>query len=107
MYTTTLIGSIGERAVVADLERQGATVTSWDTAGLGSTDVEAWLDGRRILIQVKTALGPRKPGSLSKRETAALRVRAFRLGASALRAAVVLDRKGLHVRGAIAYFRVN
>jgi len=61
------IGSIGERHVEHRL-----TATGWkckrDTQLPGSTDIEAEVGEKKILVQVKTAVSPATPADLSAEE---------------------------------------
>lgn len=104
-WTTTEIGTAGERAVVAALKSDG-WVGTWDTKGAGSTDVEAKKGSRHVLIQVKAALEGTTPAQLSSDELRNIKSRAAKLGAEAWLAQVTLSKANLSRVGDIAWTKL-
>jgi hypothetical protein len=90
MVTTVEIGDRGERLVARWLTRHGYS-TNIDTRGAGSTDIEAWAFLNPLLVQVKTAVSPNTPCSLTAEEERAIKTRAACLGVQAWEARVQLD----------------
>lgn len=90
MVSAFEVGYTGESMVVQWLQDAGFTVPRWDTYSPGSTDIEAESSGKRLLIQVKSAVYPNEPSSLSREEETKIRSRAKRLGAEAWEARVQL-----------------
>jgi Holliday junction resolvase-like predicted endonuclease len=85
------IGRAGEQLVVNWLRANGWCVESWNTQGSGATDIVASKSWIRVLIQVKTALYPNSPASVSDVERRAICSRAKRTGCQAYVAQVMLD----------------
>jgi hypothetical protein len=88
--TTTEIGSAGER-IVANALMDMRYQTNVDTRLPGSTDIEAIQNGRKLLVQVKAAVWPSTPSSLSSEEKNNTESRATRLGCEPWEAKVQLD----------------
>ena len=92
MATPFEIGQVGERIVVQRLEEAGYTIKRWDTESPGSTDIEAESSaGHILLVQVKSAVHPNEPPSLSSDEERNIESRAMRIGADAWEARVQLS----------------
>lgn len=91
MATATQIGQAGEGAVVAWLQSKGFTVTKWNTQAPGATDIEATTRTVSLLVQVKAAISPSEPASLSTDEAARITSRATQTGMQAWEARVQLD----------------
>ena len=91
MATPIEIGQAGERIVVQWLRNYRFTIQGWDTQSPGSIDVEAESSKAHILVQVKSAVDPNEPPSLSSGEERNIKSRATRLGAEAWEARVQLD----------------
>ena len=91
MATQVQTGQAGEAAAVAALKSEGWTITSWNTQAPGSTDIEAASGSKKLLVQVKSAVAPQSPGSLSSDEERNIKSRASRIGADAYEARVTLD----------------
>lgn len=89
-YEPADIGRAGEEVVKGLLVSKGWKITSHDTKGPGSTDLEAKAGGAQILVQVKTAVPPSNPSSLSSEEERNIKSRATRIGAGAYEARVWL-----------------
>jgi len=87
-----IIGRVGERAVMNWLARKGWEITRWDTQAPGSTDIEAQSGNKKLLIQVKSAVYPNQPSSLSWAEKRNIKSRAARIGAEPWEARVLLDK---------------
>ena len=85
------VGRVGEGATVAYLKNKGFTVTSWNTQGPGATDIEAVAGQKGLLVQVKSAVSPNSPCSISDLEQQAIASRATRKGYEAWEARVQLD----------------
>lgn len=90
MTATTEIGTVGERYVAYWLRYNGYA-TNIDTKGPGATDIEARGSTKSLLVQVKTAVLPSKPDTLSAEEERSILARAARLGCEAWEARVQLD----------------
>lgn len=91
MPTSTEIGTAGESAAVAALKGKGWTISRWDTKAPGSTDIEAVSGNSKLLVQVKAAVHPQAPASLSNEEERNIKSRAAKIGASAYEAKVTLN----------------
>lgn len=105
MYTTSEVGRAGEHAVVQWLRSNRCTVTNWNTQAAGSTDIEA-VGAARLLIQVKSAVYPSQPASLSSDEEGNIKSRATRTSAEAWEARVLLDQR-LQLQSEIAWRKLN
>lgn len=90
MYKPTTIGLAGEKAIITWLRQNGWQIIRWDTAAPGSTDIEAKVALKKLLVQVKSAIAPATPSFLSLAEAKNIKSRATRLGAEAWEARVVL-----------------
>jgi len=90
MATQVEIGSAGERIAAAALQQKGYK-TNVDTKAPGSTDIEARGTGNSILVQVKAAVSPNAPTSISSDEERNIKSRASKLGWGAYEAKVQLD----------------
>jgi hypothetical protein len=88
------IGNIGERHVEAVLVKDGWTCNR-NTQLPGSTDIEAVKAGRKILVQVKTAVNPAQPADLSEEETRNIKTRAARTNSEAWLAKATITPAGL------------
>lgn len=84
------IGEQGELFVVQYLKDIGYIVKH-DTKLPGSTDIEAIKGNVHFLIQVKTAMAPQEPVSLSSDEERDIKSRAARIGTTAYEAKVQLN----------------
>jgi Holliday junction resolvase-like predicted endonuclease len=91
----------GERAAVSWLEDKGFTILKWDTRSPGSTDIEAE-SGKHLLVQVRTAVQPEDPPSLTSEEEDDIKSRAADKEAEAWEARVQLD-SNLHLLGKIKW----
>ena len=80
-----------EKAVVNWLRQKGWEITRWDTQTPGSTDIEARSGNKKLLVQVKSAIYPNQPSSLSWEEERNIKSRATKIGAEAWEARVLLD----------------
>jgi hypothetical protein len=87
------IGRYGELHIKLDLEANGFECHH-DTKGPGSTDIEAKNKAGGMLVQVKAALHPNKPASLSSEECRAIVARAKTLGFVAWQAKVQINETG-------------
>ncbi|HUI30181.1 MAG TPA: hypothetical protein VLX91_08180 [Candidatus Acidoferrales bacterium] len=92
MATSVEIGTAGESAAITELKSQNVIITKWDTKAPGSTDIEATKDGKKILVQVKSAVSPEEPAALSADEERNIKSRATRIGGIAFEAKVSLDK---------------
>lgn len=90
MYTTVQIGTAGEHVVNNWLTQNGYK-TNLDTKLPGSTDIEATSTQTSLLVQVKSAMNPSAPSSLSSDEMRNIKSRAKRLGYQAWEAKVTLN----------------
>lgn len=90
MATSTDIGRIGEQIVAQELKEKGYQ-TNVDTKQAGATDIEAEAPTNKLLVQVRTAVLPSLPASLSALEGTELKARASQLGLQAWEAKVQLD----------------
>ena len=107
MATLFEIGQAGERIVVQWLKEAGYTVKMWDTESPGSTDIEAESSkGHVLLVQVKSAVHPNEPPSLSRDEERKIESRATRIGAEAWEARVQLN-ASLEVIGEIHWRKLS
>jgi len=92
MATPFEIGQAGERIVVQWVKEAGYTIKRWDTQSPGSTDIEAESsNGHVLLVQVKSAVHPNEPPSLSRDEERKIESRAMRIGTDAWEARVQLN----------------
>jgi Holliday junction resolvase len=85
------IGQAGERIVAQWLRGSGYTIDRVDTRSPGSTDIEARSSQKCLLVQVKSAVLPNEPSSLSSDEKRNIKSRATRIGCEAWEAGVQLD----------------
>lgn len=114
-YTSSEIGSIGEKAAVDWLRNNGFTVSNWNTQGAGSTDIEACIKQLNgvlkpaLLVQVKTAIFPNSPVSVSLAELQKITTRANNLCVEAWEAKVQLGQSfaGLFRTGEIQWRKLN
>jgi hypothetical protein len=90
MATTTDEGAIGERIVAQWLFSKKYSVKV-NTNLPGSTDIQATSNKVNLLVQVKTAVFPNVPASLSAEEKGSIKSRAARLSYEAWEAKVQLD----------------
>lgn len=104
--TEVEIGQAGERIVVQWLRSKGYTIDNWDTQAPGSTDIEAHHSTAKILVQVKSAVNPNEPSSLSSDEERNIKSRATRINAVAWEARVQLD-SSLELNGDIMWRKLN
>jgi hypothetical protein len=91
MPTVVEIGQAGERFAVQALKNERWTIDVWNTQAPGSTDIEAHSGPSKILVQVKSAIFPNEPTSLSSDEERNIKSRATRIGAKAYEARVHLN----------------
>jgi len=107
MPTSFEIGQAGERIVATWLRYRGYTHVKVDTRLPGSTDIDAHRvplmnylfpklfenpkNKERMLVQVKSAVYPHDPGSLSSDEERNITSRAAKIGAQAWEARVELN----------------
>jgi hypothetical protein len=106
MATQVEIGSAGERIVANELVGKGWK-TNVDTKGPGSTDIEArGANGSGLLVQVKTAMSPSQPVSLSSDEERNIKSRATKLGWAAYEAKVQVD-GSLRLIGSVMWRKLN
>lgn len=91
IYDPSDIGRAGEKAIVNYLKGKGWEITRWDTQAPGSTDIEACSGNKKLLVQVKSAIYPNQPASLSWEEEKNIKSRATRIGAEAWEARVLLN----------------
>ena len=89
-YTQVEIGNKGEKLVGAFLKQKGYS-TNIDTKAPGSTDIEARGSKSSLLVQVKSAVKPNEPVSISSDEERNIKSRAAKLGWEAWEARVQLD----------------
>ena len=90
MMSSVDIGSIGERIVAQELVSKGYR-TNVDTKLPGSTDIEAKSSAANLLVQVKTAVSPNQPASLSSDEERNIKARATKISYQAWEAKVQLN----------------
>ena len=101
------IGQAGERIVVQWLKEAGYAIKRWDTQSPGSTDIEAESSkGHILLVQVKSALHPNEPPSLSSDEERNIESRGTRIRAEAWEARVQLN-ASLEVIGEIRWRKLS
>ncbi len=105
MYSMSDVGQAGENHVARWLQSQGFTVRQ-NTQLPGSTDIEAANSAKRLLVQVKSAVYPGAPATLSSDEVRNITSRAARIGAEAWVAQVVLNQQ-LQVQGQMAWTKLN
>ena len=91
MATQVQIGQAGEAAAVAVIKGKGWIITNWNTQAPGSTDIEAASGQKKLLVQVKAAVAPSAPASISGDEERNIKSRATRIGADAYECRVTLD----------------
>lgn len=101
MPTQVEIGQAGERIVARELAGKGYQ-TNIDTKAPGSTDIEARATTASLLVQVKAAMAPNTPASLSSGEESNIKSRASKLRWQAWEARVQVDAK-LAAAGAVAW----
>lgn len=101
------IGEIGATLVTASLEANGYRCRQ-NTQLPGSTDIEAVgrTSGKKMLVQVKTALHPNTASSLSTNEKSNITARADRLSATAWLAQVQINNQGKLI-GKIRWTKLN
>lgn len=99
--TPQQVGAIGEKLVAEWFRDRGYTVTE-GTSQAGSTDIQAVSGKNKYLVQVKTAIYPNEPASLSSDEARNLKSRATRIGYSARLAQVTINADGTQ-RGEIVW----
>jgi len=92
MPTPYEIGNTAER-LVAHWLREFGYFSNINTKAPGATDIEARGNTRSLLVQVKAALHPSVPDSLSPDEVRDLTSRAARLGVEPWEARVQLDQQ--------------
>ena len=92
--TTTQTGNVGERLVALWLAEHGYS-TNIDTKAPGSSDIEAGGNTKSLLIQVKSAVQPSVPDTLSTDEVRNITSRAARLGFEAWEAHGTEDLKSI------------
>ena len=105
MTTQVNIGQTGERIVGIYLQQKGYR-TNVDTKLPGSTDIEAIGNTTSLLVQVKSAILPNTPVSLSSDEERNIKSRAANLRYEAWEAKVQLDNK-LSLVGEIIWRKLN
>ena len=91
MHGSHDIGLAGEKAAAEQLEEKNWRITRWDTTSPGATDIEAQSGAKKVLVQVKSAVVPNEPASLSVAEERNIKSRATGIGAEAWEARVQLD----------------
>jgi len=91
MPSPAQVGAAGEAAAVAALQKAGWQITVWNTQAPGSTDIEAVSGASKLILQVKSAVVPGTPASISGEEDRNLKSRATKIGADAYEARVSLD----------------
>jgi len=91
----------GERAAVSWLESKGFTIAKWETRTPGSADIEA-KSGKHLLVQVRTAVQPEDPPSLTSEDEEGIISRAAKIDAEAWEARVQLD-ANLQLQGKIKW----
>lgn len=107
MATPFEIGQAGEGIVVQWLKEAGYTMKRWDTASSGSTDIEAEnSSGHILLVQVKSAVHPNEPPSLSSDEERKIKSRATKIGAEDWEARGQLS-AGLELIGEIRWRKLS
>jgi Holliday junction resolvase len=84
------IGLAGETVVVDILKANGFQIVRWDTKAPGATDIEANSYNRRLLVQVKSAVYPNEPATLSNSEISSIKSRAAMKNAEAWQVRVQL-----------------
>lgn len=106
MPTEVEIGQAGEHIVVQWLRDRGYSIDNWDTRAPGSTDIEAHHSTAKILVQVKSAVHPNEPSTLSSDEERNIKSRATRIGAIAYEARVQLN-SNLQLIGEIKWRKLD
>ncbi len=91
MATAVKIGQAGEGIVVQWLKDNNYSILDWNTQAPGSTDIKASGGGKVLLVQVKAAVVPSQPASLSSDEEPSIKARAAQIKAEAYEAKVQLD----------------
>jgi Holliday junction resolvase-like predicted endonuclease len=105
MPTPVDIGQAGERSVVHWLTSHGFTIQEWNTQAPGSTDIRATAGGKTLLVQVKSAVAPSQPTTLSPQEETNIKARAANLKAEAWEATVLLT-ASLQLSGEVIWRRL-
>ena len=88
------VGRLGERHVVNYLKEKKYTIVEWDTQAPGSTDIEAQHASAHLLVQVKTAIHPNEPGTLTSEEVRNIKSRATKINADPWEANVQISDNG-------------
>jgi len=99
------IGNRGERYATGELQSKGFTCYR-NTQLPGSTDIEARSGGKGVIVQVKTAMYPFYPNSLSTDERSRIVGRANRNGWEAWLAQVQIDGRGALI-GSVHWTKLN
>ena len=81
----------GEIEVVNQLKNAGWNVQDWDPSAEGSKDIVASASGKKIMVQVKTAVSPNDPPNLTRPEVETMAARARQLNAEGFQARVKFD----------------
>jgi hypothetical protein len=105
MLTAAQIGNIGEVYTTRWLQGHGYACHQ-NTQLPGSTDIEATGALNKLLVQVKTAVYPNSPVSLTAEQKKAIVTRANRLGRQAWLAQLQINSQGGLV-GDIAWAKLN
>lgn len=105
MLTAAQIGKIGEIYVTRWLQGNNY-VCRQNTQLPGSTDIEATGIANKLLVQVKTAVYPSSPASLSAEEKKAIVARANRDGRQAWSAQLQINNNGDMI-GDIVWAKLN
>lgn len=92
-FSSDEIGKRAEATVVSDLRNKGLSIIEWNTKALGSTDIVAYnpLNQKYIRVQVKGAIFPSLPSSLSFSESMNIRNLSQILNHAPVLAKVVLN----------------
>jgi Holliday junction resolvase-like predicted endonuclease len=99
------IGYYGERHATAWLTANGYTCVQ-NTQQPGATDIDATSSNASLYVQVKTAVSPSSPSTLSADERTAIVARANRNRREAWLAQVTVDADG-NLIGKITWTRLN
>ncbi|OLD00436.1 MAG: hypothetical protein DMG35_17360 [Acidobacteria bacterium] len=105
MLTAAVIGTYGEVHATAWLRANGWRCYR-NTQLPGATDIEAAAGTRSLLVQVKTAIWPNFPASLSGEEKRSIVARANRNQKEAWLAQLQINREGALV-GSITWTKLN
>lgn len=81
----------GEIEVVNQLKQAGWNVQDWDPSAEGSKDIIASSSGKKIMVQVKTAVTLNDPPNLTGPELETMAARARQRNAEGFQARVKLD----------------